>query len=92
MTTKLGRMATYQDAGSHNPLITELCEIGYSLTRGGSARKSLSRHRLLVVSHQEIDPNYFEHSPLYNWHIVEVNSCMTSNAFLREQTFLELAY
>ena len=64
MTTELGRMATYQDAGSHNLLITELCKIGYSLTRGGSARKSLSRHRLLVVSHQEIDPNYFEHSPL----------------------------
>ena len=64
MATKLGRMATYQDVRSHKSLITWLCEIGDSLTGGGFACKRLSRHRLLVVSHQEIDPNYFEHSPL----------------------------
>ena len=34
---------------SHDPLITWSCEIRGSLTGGGSARKPLSRHRLLVV-------------------------------------------
>ena len=64
MATKLDRMVTYQDVRSHNPLITWLCEIGDSLTTGGSACKRLIRHRLLAVLHLKIDPNYFEHSPL----------------------------
>ena len=52
MTTKLGRMIASLDGllpiMSHDPLITWPCEIRGSLTGGGSARKRLSRHRLLV--------------------------------------------
>ena len=33
---------------SHDPLITWCCEIGGSLTGGGSGCKRLSRHQLLV--------------------------------------------
>ena len=33
---------------SHDPLITWPCEMRRSLTGGGSARKRLSHHRLLV--------------------------------------------
>ena len=52
MATKLGRMMTSIDEllpiMLHDPLITWHCEIRISLTGGGSARKHLSRHRLLV--------------------------------------------
>ena len=52
MTTKLGRMIASLDGllpiMSHDPLIIWPCEIRGSLTGGGSARKYLSRHRLLV--------------------------------------------
>ena len=53
MATKLGRMIASLDGllpiMSHDPLITWPCEIGGSLTGGGSAPKCLSRHRLLVL-------------------------------------------
>ena len=53
MVTKLGRMIASLDGllpiMSHNPLITWPCEIRGSLTREGSARKRLSRYRLLVI-------------------------------------------
>ena len=54
MATKLGRMIAFP-AGllptmSHDPLIAWPCEIRDSLTGGGSARKRLSRHRLLVIT------------------------------------------
>ena len=52
MATKLGRMIASLDGllpiMSHGPLITWPCEIRGSLTGRGSARKRLSRHRLLV--------------------------------------------
>ena len=52
MATKLGGMMTYLDGllpiKSDDPLITWPCKIGGSLTRGGSARKRLRCHRLLV--------------------------------------------
>ena len=52
MATKLGRMMTYLDGlqliKPYDPLITCRCEIKSSLTRGGSARRRLSRHRLHV--------------------------------------------
>ena len=52
MATKLGRMIASLDGllpiMSHDPLITWPCEIRGSLTGGGSARKRLSRQRLLV--------------------------------------------
>ena len=52
MATKLGRMITSLDGllpiMSHEPLITWPCEIRGSPTGGGSARKRLSPHRLLV--------------------------------------------
>ena len=52
MATKLGRMMTSSDGllpiMSHDPLITCRCEIRGSLTGRGSARKRLSRPRLLV--------------------------------------------
>ena len=52
MATKLGRMIASLDGllpiMSHDPLITWPCEIRGSLTGGGSARKRLSCHRLLV--------------------------------------------
>ena len=54
MATKLGRMIVSLDGllpiMSHEPLITWPCEIRGSLTGGGSARKRLSRHRLLINS------------------------------------------
>ena len=53
MATKLGRMIASLDGllpiMSHDSLITWPCEIRGSLTGGRSARKRLSRHRLLVV-------------------------------------------
>ena len=53
MATKLGRMIASLDGllsiMSHSHLITWPCEIQGSLTGGGSARKRLSRHRLLVI-------------------------------------------
>ena len=52
MATKLGRMIDSLDGllpiMSHYPLITWSCDIRGSLTGGGSARKRLNRHRLLV--------------------------------------------
>ena len=52
MATKLGRKIASLDGFlpimSHDPLITWPCEIRGSLTGGGSARKRLNRHRLLV--------------------------------------------
>ena len=39
----------------HDPLISWPCEIQGSLTGGGSARKRLSRHRLLVLIHQLLE-------------------------------------
>ena len=52
MATKLDRMIASLDGllpiMSHDPLITWPCEIGGSLTGGGSVRKRLSRNRLLV--------------------------------------------
>ena len=52
MATKLGRMIASLDGllpiMSHDPLITWPCEIRGSLIEEGSARKRLSRHRLLV--------------------------------------------
>ena len=53
ITDKLGRMMTYLDGllpiMSCDPLITCPCEIGGSLRGGGSARKHLSRYRLLGI-------------------------------------------
>ena len=53
MATKPGRMMTSFDGllpvMSHHPLNTCPYEIRGSLTGGGSARKRLSRHRLLVI-------------------------------------------
>ena len=53
MATKFGRMIASLDGllpvMSHDPLITWSCEIQGSLTGGGSARKRLSRHQLLVI-------------------------------------------
>ena len=53
MATKLGRMIASFDGllpiMSHDLLITWPCEIRGSLTGGGSARKCLGRHRLLVL-------------------------------------------
>ena len=52
MATKLGRMMTSLDGllpiMSHDPLMTWSFEIRGSLTGGGSARKRLSCHQLLV--------------------------------------------
>ena len=52
MATKLGRMIASLDGlssiTSHDPLITWPCEIQGSFTGGGSVRKNLSCHRLLV--------------------------------------------
>ena len=50
MATKLGRMITFFDGPtmSHDPLIAWPCEIRGLFTVGGSARKRLSRHQLLV--------------------------------------------
>ena len=52
MATKLGRMMTSLDGllpiMPHDPLITWPCEIRGSLTGGGSARRHVSHHRLLV--------------------------------------------
>ena len=60
MVTKLGRMMAYLDCllpgKSRDPLITWPCKIGVSLTRVGSARKRLSRHRFLVVNFELISP------------------------------------
>ena len=54
MATKLGRMIASLDGllpiMSHDPLITWPCEIRGLPTGGGSARKRLSRHRLLVIN------------------------------------------
>ena len=62
MATKLGRMIASLDGllpiMSHDPLITWPCEIQGSLTGGGSARKRLIRHRLLVTF------DFLEHSYL----------------------------
>ena len=53
MVTKLGRMIASLDGlppiMSHDPLITWPCETRGKLTGGGSARKRLSRQRLLVI-------------------------------------------
>ena len=53
MATKLGRMIASLDGllpiMSDDPLITKPCEIRGSLTGGGSARKRLSRDRLVFV-------------------------------------------
>ena len=52
MATKLDRMIASLDGllpiMLHDPLITWSCEIRGSLTGGGSARKRLSHHGLLV--------------------------------------------
>ena len=52
MATKLGRMMTSIDVllpiMSHDLPITWPCKIRGSLTGGGSARKGLIRHRVLV--------------------------------------------
>ena len=54
MATKLSRMMTSIDGllptMSHDSLITWSCKIQGSFTGGGSARKRLSRRRLLVYS------------------------------------------
>ena len=54
MATKPGRMIASLDGllhrMSHDPLITWPCEIRGSFTGGGSARKGLNHHRLLVNS------------------------------------------
>ena len=54
MVTKLGRMIASLDGllpiMSNDPLITWPCETRSSLTGGGSARKRLSLHRLLVTN------------------------------------------
>ena len=53
MATKLGRIIASLDGllpiMSHDPLIARPCEILGSPTAGGSARKRLSGHRLLVI-------------------------------------------
>ena len=53
MATKFDRMIASLDGllpiMSHDPLITWPCEIRGSQTGGGSARKRLSRHGLLVT-------------------------------------------
>ena len=53
MATKLGRMIASLDGllpiMLNDPLIAWPCEIRGSLTGGGSARKRLSRYRLLVL-------------------------------------------
>ena len=70
MATKLGRIMNYVDGllplMLHDPLITWPCEIRGVLTGeggGGSARKRLSRHRLLVIlnlkSSQHARQSYF---------------------------------
>ena len=52
MATKLGKMIVSLDGllpiMSHDSLITWPCEIRGSFTGGDSARKHLSRHRLLI--------------------------------------------
>ena len=53
MANKLGRVMTSLDRllpiMPHDPLVTRPCQIPGSLTGGGSARKRLSRHQLLVT-------------------------------------------
>ena len=53
MATKFGRMVASLDGllpiMSHDSLVTWPCEIRVHFTGGGSARKRLSRHRLLVI-------------------------------------------
>ena len=53
MATKIGRMIASLDGllpiMLHDPLITWSFEIRGSITEGGSARKRLNSHRLLVA-------------------------------------------